>query len=327
MHNILDAVSVDKAYAEDPDLRIKVDAASEQRARYIQNITELMPYLPELPEQAADEVYERIAHHERKISPNSLVSDYGDGGAMIDDEIWSDNVRRGVLLSADHATDPVRKATGVREGADHGTGGLVMALSENGHYSMVLPAGKQTGNVNVDLTSPAKSRIASMLPTHDSFISVHGMKPGKFEHQFDDREIHAVIGLGSSPTEADRAIADEVIVKALDEYGLRLVVGNDTRFFDTSANSPRLDYDDDGSPKYSARLAALGEGSTTNFVRSQTDGRLFPAMQIEISRTLRLLPQDMEYRRNREKVMSVYMGYLMVSNLVVVAGKYAQLGE
>lgn len=312
---------VDKLYGLNAKVRQRVDDAAEQRASYLKEVAKLTPLLPELPDTNADTIYQQIETHEHALAPTDSSEDYGNGGATIDDEIWTANYGSGLLLSADHATDPVRKATSIREGADHGTGGLAMTLSDNERLSYVLPAGRQTGNANVDVTHPMKTAMEPLLPAHDSFVSVHGMKPGKFEHQLDDREIHAVVGLGMEPTEEDRLIAQRLITRAMESYGLKVVVGNDAHFFDTGEGAPRLNRDERGKPKYSAKLAALGAGSTTNFVRGATRNRLFPAMQIEISRTLRFLPGEMEYRETRQKVMAVYMGYLLARDLVTIVSE------
>jgi len=305
-------------YDTDEAVRSAVDAAHESRQEYMHNVAKLAPHLPQLTDAYAKEIYDQIEEHEHRIVPSLGLNEYGEGMARHDDEIWSGNTNSDLLLSAEHATDPVRKSTGVREGADHGTGGLAMALSDNKDLAFVLPAGRQTGNANVDSTHIMKDRISDLLPNKKAFISVHGMIPGKFSHQYDDREIHAVIGLGKNPEEANRELANRLIQQALDELGLRVVIGNDTLFFGENEGTPRLQYDSDGKVKHAARLAALGEGSTTNYVRREVGDPLFPAMQIEISRTLRLLPKELEYRDARRKVMSVYMGYLLSEQLIEI---------
>jgi hypothetical protein len=255
------------------------------------------------------------------VAPNLSAADYAEGTASYDDEILVERSGGNFAISADHATDPVRKATGIREGADHGTAGLALALAEEKLGDVVLPRGRQTSNANVAVIHPMKDKLATILPGKEGFLSIHGMAPGKFAHQYDETEIHGVLGLGKEPTEASRDLAEDMIKYAKSEHGLRLVVGNDTRFFAETPRSPRLDYDEAGDPKYAARLAALGEGSTTNFVNGLLQESSFPALQIEISRALRLLPKDREYREPRAKVMGVYMGYLVARDLVKLAQK------
>jgi hypothetical protein len=310
---------IDRHYDIDPTVKAEVDTAYQTRQAYANDIRNLMPFLPELPDTTAQDTYERILEHERRVAPNLERGDYGEGTAKYDDEILTEISGGRFAISADHATDPVRKATGIREDADHGTAGLALALSEAGLGDVVLPRGRQLSNANVAVAHPMKDKLATILPGKDGFLSVHGMAPGKFTHQLDEMEIHGVLGLGKEPTEASRDLASDMITHAKNEYGLRLVAGNDTRFFAETDRTPRLDYDESGNPKYTARLAALGEGSTTNFVNQLLQAPDFPALQIEISRTLRLLPKEMEYREERAKVMSVYMGYLITHDLVELA--------
>lgn len=303
---------IDEKYGVDSDVTKKVDEAFEQRATYLNDLKGLSTYTAELPDQAADDIYERLSEHERRVAPNLLKDEYGEGTASYDDELLIESSDGPLAISADHATDPVRKATGIREGADHGTAGIALLLNENGQGSVVLPRGRQTGNVNVDIEHVAKDALADIAPSKQGFLSVHGMIPGKFVHQYDPTEIHGVIGLGVRPTELSRDAASQFMARVKDAYGLKLVVGNDTPFFGAD-NTPRLPRDEEGNPKYAARLAAAGEGSTTNFINGME--LAIPAMQIEISRSLRLLPREMEYRDLRARKLAVAMGYLMTKDL------------
>lgn len=281
----------------------------------------LAPYLPELPDQNAIATYQRLVSLERTVAPNGSIHDYVLGTASDADEILVIHRDGTPLLSADHATNPIRKTTGKMGGADHGTAGLALALDEDYDGSVLLTRGRQTGNGNVDLEHPLKTEIARALPRHDAFLSVHGMVPGKFVHPHVPTEVHAVLGLGTSPTEIMLDVASDIQRRIKESYGLKVVIGDKEYFFDDPNADGRLRYNEDGEPLYAPRLAAMGEGSTTNFVRSKTPHD-FAALQIEISRSLRLLPRENEYRDERRKIMAVYMGYLMSHDVMgfVIAG-------
>lgn len=315
IHN---AIETAVHYDTDPVVKSQADTAAASRRRFIDAVASLAPYLPELPDQQAFSTYERLVRLERSsVAKNDSVDDYADGTAESDDEILTIHRDGSLLLSADHATNPIRKSTGVLGRADHGTAALALSLGEDLYASVVLPRGKQTGNANVDVDHPMKDQITTLLPGKTSFLSVHGMMPGKFSHQFDPTEIHGVIGLGANPSEMMLDTASTIRRLINDIYGLRIEIGGENKFFDDPEGDGKLRYDDDGKLIYSHPLAALGPGTTTNFVRALRSDIDFPAMQIEISRSLRLLPKEMEYREERHKVMAVYLGYLTARDITI----------
>jgi hypothetical protein len=309
--------AIDAIYGADKEVTAATDTAYAQRSQYLQDLKDLSPYTAELPDQAADDVYERLRYHERRVAPNLEIEEYGNGTASFDDELLVVPSEGSIVISADHATDPVRKATGVREGADHGTAGIALLMNEVGQGSVVLPLGRQTGNANVTIDHPAKDAIRAQIEDGKrGFLSVHGMVPGRIEHQYDDREVHAMIGLGKNPNEASIEAAHALSAHVKREYGLRAEVANWKQFYSNQPNSPRLKRTDDGVIRKST-LAAFGEGTTTNYVRGLDQGDYLPAMQIELSRTLRLLPKGMEHNAARRDIraikMSVFLGYLLNS--------------
>ena len=305
---------IDARYGFDPIITERVDGAIDQRAQWVKNLAGIAILKSGLLNTAIDEVYERFVQYEQKVAPRLKLDDYGEGTALDDDELIVKNGSGPLAASADHATDPIRKTSGVREGADHGTAALAFALHDDYQASIVLPRGRQTGNANVDVMHPLKSSLNDLLPGKKGFLSIHGMRPGKFEHQFDPTEIHAVLGLGAEPTEVSQKAARDIIEQVKEEHGLKVVVGNSARFFDRG-DTPRLERDDEGNLKYAPRLAAMGTGSTTNFVNNVTADSQMPALQVELSRSLRLLPEDMEYRDPRVRRLAVYMGYQLLKSI------------
>lgn len=288
-----------------------VHYARAARDDLINNLRLLSPYTVQLPDANADDSYERVSEAERDlVAPKLNVEDYCHGRAEIPDDIRTLFGRAGLLFSADHATDPVRR-NAVHEGADHGTAGLVGVLWSEDHGTAVVPIGRQTGNANADLGHPLKEELVRHTGGARGFLSVHGMMPGKFTHQHDMAEVHGVLGLGKAYDPKTYYVATEAVRQIQDETGLRIVIGNENRLYRPDA-LPELMRDGDGAIKYS-QLAALGEGSTTNYFRSLAPS--VPAMQIELSRSIRFLPEGMEYRDPKAARMGVHMGLVVVRRL------------
>lgn len=303
---------IDCQYRADPNLVPGVDDAHRHRRELVDDIRLLGFRMPELPEPVARETYEWLRELERKlVAPSSAERDYANGWAETDDNLRVIIGEGELLITAEHATDPVRAKTGLREGADHGTAALAAALSTQ-FGTAVIPIGRQTGNANVDTPHPLKEQIRLILPKKQGFLSVHGMAPGKIEHQFDPTEVHGVLGLGAEPGVVSYEAARSAIRGIRETLGLKFVIGNDTVMYPyVEGVSPILARNADGA-LVTTRLAAIGPGTTTNYairVMKET-GRALPAAQLELSRTIRLLPHDMEYRDPKAAHMAVYMGYL-----------------
>jgi hypothetical protein len=272
--------------------------------------------LPELPEPRAFDILSQIEDYERQILgvKSSVISkeDYGLGSATSPDELLVvEGELLRPLLTAEHATNPVRKKTGLREGADTGTGGLAFALANNEAATAVIPLGDQTGNAGVDLDHPIKTRTGELLveKVPSGYLSIHGMIPGKLLHETDETEIQALIGLGRSPTDATREYAEKLVSTAKD-VGIRAVISNDNYHQKIDLDTGRVVLDDEGRPVL-GRLAALGEGSMTNFVQARLAN---PAIQLELTRGLRLIPDDLEngwHHDRTARAMGVYTGYVL----------------
>lgn len=305
--------------AGDKNTVAEVTAAQEARDTLIANLRQLSPYTVQLPDQIAATVYEQVAEAERLVAPTLHREDYYEGTARSPNKVVALTSSGTLLFSADHATDPMRH-NAVHKGADHGTAGLVGVLWDEGYGTAVIPLGRQTGNANADPDPLLKIVLTRYISGKRGFLSVHGMMPGKFTHQYDEAEVHGVLGLGSGYDEATRDIAVQAIRRIHDETGLRIVIGNESRLYLPDA-LPRLMRDEAGVIKYS-KLAALGAGTTTNHVRSISPAT--PAMQIELSRSIRFLPEGMEYRDPKAARIGVYMGLLAVRRLSEIMSTYEQ---
>lgn len=332
-----------EASGQDNLLASQLAAADQQRWGNVEDVRRLrsmQPYLPQLPESEAWEVFERVQDAERQwASPTLLAGGYGGGVATSVDEVRIQRGNSAMLMSADHATDPVRKITGRREDADHGTAGLAVLLAQEGLVDAVIPVGRQTGNANVTPDAPLKRVLAEELRTTAAprlgFISLHGKVPGHVTHPLETTEIHALIGLGKyEPNEQTLTAVEAIRNAAREELGLRVEVANTTPFLVYKKDPawqpggpirdklPVLTLNDEtGLPKTS-RLAALGDGTTTNFVAEQLQAAEgypdIPHFQVEMSRSLRLTPPDRFNRDPQAMAMGVYLGYLLNRRIVEI---------
>lgn len=96
-------------------------------------------HLPQGPDDEIRQIYQRIVEAEGFVIGTTLLnSDYGVGTALCNNELLV--LGNGpVLMDAQHATDPVRIASGRREAADHGTGGLGIVLAEEVGGRIIIP--------------------------------------------------------------------------------------------------------------------------------------------------------------------------------------------
>ncbi len=279
-----------------------------------------MPWLPQLPEAWAQEIYDRIEDAERRLAaPNLLGVEYEEGVAETDDQIEvirRDEHSTGVLLTAEHATGPISWVTGKRRFPDAGTGGLTAAVAEDYGTGLIM-VGRQTSNVPSDPDHPLKSVIRQHLSDADGFMSVHGMARGKFMSVTDRTEIQASLGLGINPTEKMCELADKIVQRAKDELGLYVVVGNYDDYFVQKEHSTDLKLNKDGTP-YRNRLAALRPNMTTNVARQEIEqqGRSVPAIQVELTKFLRVSAIDSEKRDRVSKVIGVALGYKLLESII-----------
>ena len=230
---------------------------------------EAMPWLPQLPETWAQEIYDRIEAAERSLAaPNLLTGDYIEGTATEPDDIAiiKGTIQLGYLFTAEHATTPLSvKTHEYRDTPDYGTGGLAAVLAEDLGTALVM-RGRQTTNVPSVPEHPIKPLIERELATATGFLGVHGKNPGMFVHVDDRAEIHGCIGLGDEPTETMRDFAKMVVLAARDDLGLYIVISNYQPAYIQQPGSMKLKRLENGSPKLS-QLAALGPNKTVNLGR------------------------------------------------------------
>jgi hypothetical protein len=294
------------------------DAVRWGCAEDIRKLRMLQSHLPQLPDSAVQDVYDRVVEAEAQVvGAARRQEDYAEGTAIREDELLLATFPGAVLLEAQHATDPVRKATGKRGGADHGTGGLALVLAEDMGAHVVIPRGRQTGNANVDPEHPLKDELRRAAATgeYEKFFSVHGCFPGKVLHPMDVTEIHGVIGLGTNPAEADIERAEALRVRVRDELGLRLITGNliphlnyakDPDWDGVAFRDRTTQLDRKDGQVATSNLASLMPGSTVTMMRTEAG---LPSSQIELSRSVRLLPEGVFVRDPSAAKHAVYMGY------------------
>lgn len=337
-HEIVSGAAADllAQAATDPAVQTSIDDAFEARWRGVESFgTELRTAVYAGHSYGdAQEVFERVEAHERALaSPGLTHAGYALGSARFDDHI----VTLGdgpVAMSAEHATNPIRK-DGNSDFGDPGTGGLAGVLAADGWVTAHVLTGRQTIGA---LTPPeeGKSPIANPdyplrdvlrnhLITGDAagYFGLHGCFAGQVTSPLDTKEIHGHIGLGLESSEQSRAAAEEIVRRAA-EIGLRVVIANDTQFLvyrkDPSWQRPgpmrtrlnELVVGSDGRPRTS-RLAALGLGSMVNFVNGTTgDAPLLPgrpSFQVEISNTLLYTPPDYLQRDPIAHAVGVQAGH------------------
>lgn len=301
-----------EATADDYNAALRVlDLQNERRVARNVDISTFVG-LPELPEQAAFEIYERILEEEKRlITPHHTVSEYGTGTATFPDELFVYDVQNSsILLTAEHATSPL--PTTNRSGADMGTGGLASVLAQDTSANMIVPIGRQTRDEYLGSGHATKIEVARRLVRSSRFISLHGMTDGKVLSVIDDTEIDAIIGLGANPNEQsiDHALKVKKLAKEL--LGLHVILGEQEYMIFTGTPSV-LKTTEDGQP-LKRTLNALSSQSMVSFaysfLRNTTTDKIIA--QAELTRLLRLLPPEMDNRDNKTKVMGVYLGYLFM---------------
>jgi hypothetical protein len=327
--------------SQNPDVAIGLQTLNAQRwgaAEDVRKLRDFVPHMPQLPESGATDVYYKIVQRERGLaSRDGTEAGYEAGTAVCDDDLAVFGYGGPLILDAHHATNPIRRESGKREHADHGTGGLVGVMALEGYGVAVVPRGLQTGNANIDEAGPIKTAVADLIRTdrHAGFFSIHGMMPGKVVDLGDPTEVHAVIGLGTNPREHSIVAAEQLVQEASDQLGLRVLIGN---------NVPHLNFAKDPSWDGESfrnlsnelarnkrgelaigRLAATGANNMATYVNGLTaDHPDFGVAQIELSRSLRLTPVDKWVRKDRAaEQMGVYMGYLfctMAANILTNRG-------
>jgi len=298
----------------DPQPDTEEFAAAEVRSQATHDIT-AMPWLPQLPDDWMNDIYDRIDTAERKYAaPNRLRSDYEIGTATEDDEIGEVSGQGNYLFSAVHSTKAIRRETGKLGFADIGTAGLTAVLAEE-HGRGFIMRGRQTGSAAIDEEHPLKTRMQPFIPEADGFLDVHGCTSTPFVRPEDRVNLHAHLGLGENPSEALREFASEIVRFGRNELGLYVVVGNDQRYYSQRGTGVRRE--EDGTP-YTGQLGGTKPNMMNNFVRREMAavGTVAPSLQIELSGFNRLLAVDSTKKDRRTDVISVALGYKLLEHIV-----------
>lgn len=269
--------------------------------------------LPELPDSDAADIYERISQHERLASPTLDESDYRSGSALFKNEMHLDDGTISSLLTAEHATDHIRKDE--PKAADWGVMGLGRVVHEDIGTGFIATKGHQTGDPNYDAEHPFKEEIGRIMRVKKPSIiaGLHGMAGGKFADIDDEKPLDVLIGVGSNPNEKTMSAAEDVKKAA---KGLDLRVGINQRFLKT--DNGLLVPDEDGKPKGN-NFKAAGSNTTRAFEQAKAEELGYePAlMQVELSSLLRRMPRGLEFDP-RSAVMGAYVGYLLTRKIVEI---------
>jgi len=257
---------------------------------------------------------------------------YVGGVARTDEELADSRLTSGsTLLSADHATDPYKISEEPHHyiSADHGTGGLARLLSQDQAVTSIVPLGRQTWNAAVAPdTHPIKEAMGRLFPGKLGFISLHGMYSGKLFDLSDDTEIHALVGLGPTPNEQSRQVAEHIVQAAAD-LDLKVRIGNDEKYKLYNPITGGYKLDPETGKEREGQLMAKSPKMTTNFAHrlmAETQVQV-PSIQLELARVLRLIPSDLDggWHRDRHgnrhgdrmaKAMGVHLGYLLAVEAV-----------
>ena len=306
------------------ELVLQVPIEECQRARDAQRANDVnfsdAYWLPQLPDDAKDTVYERALAAEQMFSRDLTKAGYKIGTAETDDELLEKS-GAGAVLTADHATHRMRLEEGkterIEQTADYGTGALGLLLHEDTNAHFLAPLGRQTRDANYDLEHPLKEALGNVLKRKniEAHLSIHGIYLARVRSIADMRGYSIILGIGDNPTDETMDAVDKAIDIAK-KYDLKIGV-----------NQPVLQFASDGfTPKKTSEgsaatitFAARKPGTSRSFSQALAEQEKLPlvSMQVEINDALRLLPTD--YSRNpgeKSQRMGVYLGYLFTKELV-----------
>lgn len=294
-------------------------AAAVTRGVATQDISAL-PWLPQLPDESMQELYDRIEAAERQYAaPNLLNAEYGPGTATEPNEIGEVHGAGEFLFTAVHATRALRRDTGKLGFPDTGTAGLTAVLAENFGHGYIL-RGQQTGSAAIDETHPIKNTILPHMATASGFMDVHGAASNLFVGSTDAFNVSAHLGLGENPDEELLDFAHDVARWARTELGLYAIVGNEQQYYSQKKNEPGepvLRREDDGTA-YRGSLAGSKPHMMNNFVRRQfaVHGNPALSLQVELAGLNRLTPLDTSSKSERTRVVGVALGYQLLKHIV-----------
>ncbi len=287
-----------------------------------------MPWLPQLPDQWAIDLHERIVEAERQYAaPNLQSGDYEMGTATETNEIAVVRGAGDYLFTAEHATTPFSlRDEKMRLFPDAGTGGLAAVLAEDYGTALIM-RGRQTSNVPSDVNHPIKPKIRQQLGYASGFLSVHGKAPGMFVRESDRAEIHACVGLGREPSEQLIEFSHTIARIVREDLGLYVVLSNEQPAYIQQRYSTNLKRRDNGAPKISQLAATTPVESTATFTNRilQEQGRAIPAFQMELTNLLRATPLDDENIKDKKsRIIGVALGYKLLEKVVELTPDYGR---
>lgn len=267
--------------------------AAEVRRRAIHDIS-AFPWLPQLPDDWVNDIYEQLEEAERIASPSLIQEEYRTGSARYADQVVVINGSGSMLFAAPHATQTMRKDPKNPENRilgfpDTGTAALAKVIAPSHGHSFVMN-GLQTSNAAVDPEHPIRHAIKPYITDASGFLDIHGCSPHLYVRPRDRYNMHASIGLGTDPSERDWQLAENIRNYARETLGLYAIIGNHQEYYSQNNETLQPKRNKEGSV-YRNRLAALKPTMLTNFVRNSTSGTI-PSLQIELSGTCRLTPLD-----------------------------------
>jgi hypothetical protein len=291
---------------------------ADLHAERLANATDIATYdLPELPELAAKEIYDRIRDAEAKLaSPTLDRQGYKTGAAEHKDQIGVYGGSIPILLTSEHATWHYRRdeehGRRKRKGPDRGTAGLGYVLHQDTGAHFMTMLGHQTRDANHDEEHPFKDEMAKQIIKHRmlAVVAIHGMKSGKFVEFTDEKALDVLVGIGLEPNEASEDLGRR-IRDAAEELGLKAAVNE--WFVKIAEDEPlRPERHEDGYIAYHT-ISALPHYTTRAFAQKIAEENDIPTatVQIELSDLLRLQPREIK-RDRASRQLGIYLGYLLI---------------
>lgn len=264
--------------------------------------------LAQLPETKAQEITEKIEEAERSFSPSATKEGYKEGSAATEDELRITEGNLPTLLTAEHATEHIRK--GEPKEADWGTGGLVSVLATDHGTFAIVPLGRQTTDANYVDQHPIKEEAGLIIVEKGArlALSIHGIGSNKFittEQLESGRNSDIAVGIGDNPTEESQEFAEWLSDEAKQ---LDLKVDINPWYMSLSEGNPKTK---DGIPLRTSFRAAKPYTTRSHMQNTASEsGMILPIAQIELASSLRVQP---EVESNFEKI---YKAYILLSEAI-----------
>lgn len=258
--------------------------------------------LVSLPDTKAQEITERIEDAERAFSPAATEEGYKEGSAVTEDELRITKGALPALLTAEHATEHIRK--GQPKEADWGTGGLVSVLATDHGTFAIVPLGRQTSDANSEAEHQIKEEAGLIIVQKGArlALTIHGITATKYitpEQLETGRNSDIAIGIGGNPTEESQEFAEWLQSEARD---LDLKADINPWYMSILKGQPKTK---DGLPLRTSFRAAKETTTRSSMQQQATEsGLVLPIAQIELASPLRVQPG---IESNFEKIYKAYM--------------------